>query len=88
MPRSYVREARRRGLGRRRERVRAIIARLAEEHSDAQIALRFRTNVELLVSELVTNAVFLSFVTVLPLLRHLTRQRRTETGAAWRTIAR
>jgi endonuclease-3 len=48
--RSYVREARRRGLGRRRERIGPIIERLAEEHSDAEIALRFRSNLELLVS--------------------------------------
>ena len=50
MARSYVAEARRRGLGRRRERIGPIVERLAEEHSDAQIALRFRSNVELLVS--------------------------------------
>jgi endonuclease-3 len=48
--RSYVREARRRGLGRRRERIRPVIERLAEEHADAQIALRFRSDLELLVS--------------------------------------
>jgi endonuclease-3 len=48
--RSYVREARRRGLGRRRERIGPIIERLAEEHLDAQIALRFRSDLELLVS--------------------------------------
>jgi len=48
--RSYVREARRRGLGRRRERVREIVDRLSREHSDAQIALRFRSDLELLVS--------------------------------------
>jgi endonuclease-3 len=48
--RSYVREARRRGLGTRRERIRPIIARLAEDHPDAGIALRFRSDVELLVS--------------------------------------
>jgi endonuclease-3 len=47
--RSYVHEARR-GLGRRRERIVPIIERLAEEHSDAEIALRFRSDVELLVS--------------------------------------
>ena len=47
---SYVREARRRGLGRRRERIVPIIERLAEEHSDAEIALRFRNDLELLVS--------------------------------------
>ena len=50
MARSYVREARRRGLGRRRDRIRPIIERLAEEHSDAEIALRFRSDLELLVS--------------------------------------
>ncbi len=50
MARSYVREARRRGLGRRRERIGPIIERLAEEHSDAEIALRFRSDLELLVS--------------------------------------
>ena len=50
MTRSYVREARRRGLGRRRERIVPIIERLAEEHSDAEIALRFRSDLELLVS--------------------------------------
>jgi endonuclease-3 len=48
--RSYVQEARRRGLGRRRERIEPIIERLASEHEDAVIALRFRTDVELLVS--------------------------------------
>ena len=50
MARSYVREARRRGLGRRRERIGPIIDRLATEHADAQIALRFRNDLELLVS--------------------------------------
>ena len=50
MARSYVREARRRGLGRRRERIGPIVERLAEEHQDATIALRFRTPLELLVS--------------------------------------
>ena len=50
MARSYVREARRRGLGSRRERVGPIVERLAVEHADARIALRFRTDVELLVS--------------------------------------
>jgi len=48
--RSYVREARRRGLGRRRERIGRIVERLAAEHADAEIALRFRTDLELLVS--------------------------------------
>ena len=49
MPRSYVGEARRR-LGPKRERVRPAIERLAREHPDAVIALRFRSDVELLVS--------------------------------------
>jgi endonuclease-3 len=48
--RSYVREARRRGLGRRRERIEPIVDRLAEDHPDAEIALRFRSDLELLVS--------------------------------------
>jgi endonuclease-3 len=48
--RSYVAEARRRGLGRRRERIGPIIECLAEEHDDAQIALRFSSDLELLVS--------------------------------------
>ena len=48
--RSFVHEARRRGLGRRRERVPAIIDRLAEAHADARIALRFRSPLDLLVS--------------------------------------
>ncbi len=50
MARSYVREAWRRGLGRRRERIAPIVERLAEEHADAEIALRFRSDLELLVS--------------------------------------
>lgn len=50
MARSYVVEARRRGLGRRRDRVGPLLDRLAAEHADARIALRFRTDVELLVS--------------------------------------
>jgi endonuclease-3 len=48
--RSYVGEARRRGLGRRRDRIGPIIARLAEEHADAEIALRFASEIELLIS--------------------------------------
>ncbi len=50
MARSYVAEARRRGLGRRRERIGPIVERLAREHADATIALRFRSDVELLIS--------------------------------------
>jgi endonuclease III len=49
VPRSYVGEARR-GFGRRRDRVGPIIERLAAEHADAEIALRFRSDLELLVS--------------------------------------
>jgi endonuclease-3 len=47
--RSYVHEARRR-VGPKRERIRRIIERLAAAHPDAVIALRFRDDVELLVS--------------------------------------
>jgi endonuclease-3 len=49
VPRSYVKEARKR-VGPKRERIRPIIERLAVEHADAQIALRFRSPLELLVS--------------------------------------
>jgi endonuclease-3 len=48
--RSYIGEARRRGLGRRRDRIGPIVERLAREHADATIALRFRSDVELLIS--------------------------------------
>jgi endonuclease-3 len=48
--RSYVAEARRRGLGTRKERIRPIVERLAAEHEDATIALRFGSDVELLIS--------------------------------------
>jgi len=47
--RSYVHEARRR-VGPKRERIVPIIERLAAEHPDATIALRFRSDLELLVS--------------------------------------
>ena len=50
MARSYVAEARRRGLGTRRERIGPIVERLAEEHADAEIALHFGSDVELLIS--------------------------------------
>jgi endonuclease III len=49
MARSYVSEARRR-VGPKRERIGPIIERLAREHQDATIALRFRADLELLVS--------------------------------------
>ena len=47
--RSFVHEARR-PVGRRRDRIRPIIERLAVEHADARIALNFRNELELLVS--------------------------------------
>jgi endonuclease III len=49
MARSYVHEARRR-VGPKRERIVPIIDRLLAEHPDATIALRFRSDLELLVS--------------------------------------
>ena len=49
MPRSYLTEARRR-VGPKKKRIRPIIDRLAIEHADAAIALRFRSPLELLVS--------------------------------------
>jgi endonuclease III len=49
MARSYVAEARRR-VGPKRERIGPIIERLLTEHPDATIALRFRGDLELLVS--------------------------------------
>ncbi len=53
MARSYVHEARRR-VGRRRDRIGPIIERLAREHPDARIALRFRNPLELLVAVLLS----------------------------------
>jgi endonuclease III len=47
--RSYVAEARRR-VGPKRNRIAPIVDRLAAEHDDAAIALRFRNPLELLVS--------------------------------------
>jgi endonuclease-3 len=47
--RSFVAEARRR-VGPKRKRIGPIIERLAAEHQDAAIALRFRTELELLVA--------------------------------------
>jgi endonuclease-3 len=49
VPRSYVHEARRR-VGPKRARILPIIERLAAEYPDARIALRYRTDLELLVS--------------------------------------
>jgi len=47
---SYVSEARRRGLGTRRDRIGPIVELLALEHGDAEIALNFGSDVELLIS--------------------------------------
>ena len=49
MARSYVKEARRK-VGPRKARIRPIIERLAAFHADAGIALKFRNDLELLVS--------------------------------------
>src|SRR5438552_16046358 len=49
MPRSYVHEARKR-VGPKKQRIRPVIERLAAEHQDAAIALKFRNPLELLVS--------------------------------------
>jgi endonuclease III len=49
MPKSYLREARKR-VGPKKQRIRPIIERLAAEHADAAIALTFRNPLELLVS--------------------------------------
>src|SRR6266550_2321945 len=49
MPRSFVKEARRR-VGPKRARIREIIDRLAAEHPGATIALEQRTPLELLVA--------------------------------------
>ena len=53
MPRSFVREARKR-VGPKRTRVRPVIERLALEHADAAIALTFANPLELLVSVLLS----------------------------------
>ena len=49
MPRSYVHEARRR-VGPKRARIVPIIERLSAEYPDAKIALRYRSDLELLVA--------------------------------------
>ena len=50
MPKSYVAEARRKKVAPKKERVGPVIERLAVEHSDAKIALRFSNPLELLIS--------------------------------------
>ena len=49
MPRSFVKEARKK-VGPKRDRIRPIVERLAVEHADAKIALNFGNPVELLIS--------------------------------------
>ena len=49
MRRSYIHEARKR-VGPKRERIRPVIERLQAAHPDAVIALRFRSDLELLIS--------------------------------------
>src|SRR4051794_4697836 len=49
MPRSYIAEARKR-VGPKKQRIRPIVERLAAAHPDATIALKFRNELELLVS--------------------------------------
>jgi endonuclease III len=53
MARSYVHEARRR-VGPKRDRIRPVVERLATEHPDAVIALRFLDDLQLLVSVLLS----------------------------------
>jgi endonuclease III len=50
VPRIYIAEARRKKVAPKRERVRPVIERLAEEHEDATIALTFSSPLELLIS--------------------------------------
>jgi endonuclease-3 len=50
MARSYLAEARRKRVAPKKERIQPIIDRLAAEHTDAKIALAFRSPLELLVS--------------------------------------
>jgi endonuclease-3 len=50
VPRSYVAEARRKKVAPKKERIKAIVDRLAAEHADAKIALSFRNPLELLIS--------------------------------------
>jgi endonuclease-3 len=53
VPRSYLSEARRR-VGSRKARIGAIVERLAAEHPDAVIALRFANDVQLLVATMLS----------------------------------
>jgi endonuclease-3 len=73
LARSYVDEARRR-VGPRRARIEPIIERLVEEHPDAEIALRFRDELELLVSVMLSAQT--TDVTVNRVTQHLFRKYR------------
>jgi endonuclease III len=74
MARSYVHEARRR-VGPKRARVVPVIERLAAEHPDAVIALRFRDELELLVSVMLSAQT--TDVTVNRVTQRLFRKYRT-----------
>jgi endonuclease III len=74
MARSYVHEAKRR-VGPKRARTVPIIERLAAEHPDAVIALRFRDEVELLVSVMLSAQT--TDVTVNRVTQRLFRKYRT-----------
>jgi endonuclease III len=74
MARSYVHEARRR-VGPKRERIVPVIERLAAAHPDAVIALRFRDELELLVSVMLSAQT--TDVTVNRVTEHLFRKYRT-----------
>jgi endonuclease III len=50
VPRSYVAEARRKRVAPKKQRILPVIDRLAAEHADAKIALRFASPLELLIS--------------------------------------
>src|SRR5262249_2424255 len=50
MARSYVAETRRKKVAPKKERIRPVIERLADDHPDATIALQFANPLELLVS--------------------------------------
>jgi endonuclease-3 len=50
MAKSYIAETRRKKVAPKKDRVRPVIERLAAEHADAKIALRFESPLELLIS--------------------------------------
>jgi endonuclease-3 len=74
MARSYVHEARKR-VGAKRLRIRPVIERLVTAHPDAVIALRFRDDLELLVSVMLSAQT--TDVTVNRVTEHLFRKYRT-----------